>query len=109
MAEKEKLGEQACVACGEPSYLQYDKNGKLFTLCDGRHPQAAGCGVRIWWGQKNSARLKAQHAQKGAKHGNGATGKKAANDNAPEAANDNPGAGGGSVGGKSGDDWGAGW
>lgn len=96
MADKEVLKQQPCPVCKGPSLVQYDKGGKLFTMCDGRHPDHAGCGARIYFGPGNTARMKAEHARKG--KGNDQSKPKApANQNA---GNDNAaGAGDGAAGG----------
>ncbi|MEQ8585930.1 MAG: hypothetical protein RLO01_01890 [Thalassobaculaceae bacterium] len=91
MAEKEILASRPCPVCQGSAYWQFDKGGKLFTMCDGRHPDNAGCGARIYYGAGNTARMKADVARKGNAHGTAKA--KPANDNRPEAANDNGGSG----------------
>ena len=80
--QKEVAFSQPCPVCGKPSYVQYDKNGKFFTMCTDRHPDNPGCGARIYFGQLNTASMKAAHARKGsATNDNTKTPPKAANDN----------------------------
>jgi len=82
MTEKAIALDQQCPVCKGPSHVQVDKGGKLFTMCDGRHPENGGCGARIYFGQRNSATMKANAARK-------PNVGKSANQNTPEAANQN--------------------